>query len=302
MRVNHQHFTRAHIVLALILLVVAVSLVAHTAPSRHRWTPRRVEGRVPSVVSTAQSAPPADHDSDGRIDTQSDTPAMEAARAQGAAAAAFSLGMLETGEYEWSYERLQSLCLDPRLVSPDADLETLRQYDLIYLPVQWAQKDVGEYVTIEAHASAYRTYVQDGGMLFVDQPNPYQQPDERVSPGLLPYPITFYNPFDAGDYPPAVVNPHHPVTHGVPANDLPFPADQMLDVDSRYEVLVQGPSSGAPSLIVGDYGAGRILIQTAHPGNDVSVGHPFSNRAYMQMLAWLGATACPVYLPVVVGG
>lgn len=251
------------------------------------------------VTATTHADAPVDHNKDGRIDVATGVPAVDTASTR--TSASISIGMLETGDYAAPYARLQSLCLEPTLVSPDADLDTLRQYDLLYLPVQWAQKDVGDYATVDARADAYRTYVHDGGMLFVDQPNPYQQAGERITPDLLPYPVTFYNAMDAGDYPPTVVNSNHPVTRGVPAEDLPFPADQMLDVDARYEVLVQGASSGAPSLIVVTYGAGRVLIQTAHPGKSELIGHPIGSRAYMQMLAWLGAHACPVYLPVVAG-
>lgn len=66
---------------------------------------------------------------------------------------------------------------------------------------------------------------------------------------------------------------------------MPFPADQMLDVDPHYEILAIGSVTGSASLVIDEYGAGRILVQTGHPAT-TSI-YPFSDEAYIRMVNWL---------------
>ncbi len=119
-----------------------------------------------------------------------------------------NIGMIETGgPWLWTYERLDSLGFDVSPLSPDSGLSVFRQYDVVLLPVSWAQADDGVYDAVEAHAADYLAYVQEGGGLVVEQPNPYRQPHGRVTPTLLPYPMTFYYANEYYDYPPIVVDP-----------------------------------------------------------------------------------------------
>lgn len=196
-----------------------------------------------------------------------------------------SIGMIETGEWSDPKGRLEKLGYDVTLIPPTSGIDTFRDYDVIYLPLQWASAVIGDYATIEAHASDYQQFVQEGGGLFVDQPNPYKQPGDQVTPTLLPYPITFYNWYEEADWPPIIVNPDHYITEGLSPDEMPFPADQMISVDPTYEILAEGAYTHSPSLVVTEFGKGRILVQTAHPG--YTAIHPFSDEVYTRMVDWV---------------
>lgn len=96
--------------------------------------------------------------------------------------------MVWTANYVIPLARLRRLGDSVDLIPSTSGLSTFQQYDIVYLPEEWAQAGSGAYDIIEAHASEYREYVYRGGGLFIDQPNPYQQPDDTVIPSLLPYP------------------------------------------------------------------------------------------------------------------
>lgn len=198
----------------------------------------------------------------------------------------YSIGMITTGDYQIPRNRLISLGYSVDLISPTSGISIFQLYDIVYLPQSWTQADIGDYETIEAQANDYHNYVYQGGRLFVEQPNPYQQPDDTVTPSLLPYPITFYNFYLSSDYPPVIADPNHFITSGLTASEVPFPADQMLNIDPFYHTLVVGGTTGSASLVVGEYGAGRILVQTAHSSGGAI--HPFSDIAYTRMIEWVG--------------
>lgn len=129
-----------------------------------------------------------------------------------------TIGMVATDDYFHPRDRLVSLGFSVDLIPPTSGLDTFQQYDIVYLASGWAQAGTGNYQTIESHASDYRTYVYEGGGLFIDQPNPYKQPNERVTPSLLPYPITFRSSYTSADFPPIIVDPDHFITQGLKAD------------------------------------------------------------------------------------
>ena len=202
-----------------------------------------------------------------------------------------SIGMIETSGYQDPHDRLIGLGYSVSLLPVSADIDTFRQYDIVYLPVGWADGFSGNYSEIEAHAVDYRTYVSEGGGLFIDQPNPFSQPDDSVSPSLLPYPITFYNPYNTSDWPPIIVNPDHYITSGLSGEDMPGPADQITVIDPAYEVLVRGQTTNSPSLAVVEYGQGRIVVQTDHSGTS-----HFSDEVYRRMIEWVSSNVDTVDL------
>lgn len=194
-----------------------------------------------------------------------------------------SIGMIHTGrsnqQLPYPYTRLTDLGYQVTLILPASDLAIFQNYDIIYLPTNWADAMTGHRETIESHASEYQTYVNQGGCLFVEQPN------YSFSTSVLPYPITFYNGYDSGDWPPVIVNPKHEITQGLPENEMPGPADQMPNVAPEYEILVKGRNTGSPSLVVSTYGLGKILVHSAHPSSTAL--NPFSDRVYQRMIEWL---------------
>ena len=207
-----------------------------------------------------------------------------------------SIGMIKATSSEntppiYPYNRLIGLGYEVTFLETTADVNDFRQYDIVYLPVGWAEAYFSDdYSVIESNAGDYKTYVNEGGGLFVDQPNPFTQPGDSVTPTVLPYTITFYNPYDQADWPPIIVNPDHFITHGLPRDEMPGPSDQITAIDSAYAVLVRGQATNSPSLVVAEYGQGRILVQTAHPSYS-----GFSDEVYHRMVEWVSSKAGATY-------
>jgi hypothetical protein len=185
------------------------------------------------------------------------------------------------------------------LIPREAGIETFRRYDIVYIPVGWAQSSYGDYDVLEEHADDYHTYVNEGGGLFIDQPNPYGQPGGIVTPNLLPLPITFNYQYNLNESPLVIVDTNHDITKNLPPEDMPYPADQLTNVDPAYQILVKGNATNSPSLVVGQYGNGRILVQAGHPSP--TAYNPFSDEIYNRMVKWVAGNNCrynaQVFLP-----
>ncbi len=193
------------------------------------------------------------------------------------------IGLIRVGGYVDTFNRLDSLNYSVKLLPADAGLADFRKYDVVYLPTGWAAWNA-PYPDIEKNAPQYHQYVHEGGSLVVEQPNPNGQPDESVSPALLPYPITFYNLYDSDDWPPIIVDQQHPITQGLEREDMPGPADQIKQIDAAYEVLVRGLATNSPSIATARYGQGRIVILTDNSSRDAE--HPFSDIVIRRIIDW----------------
>lgn len=159
--------------------------------------------------------------------------------------------------------------------------DTVDEYRVLALPSGWAQ---WHYPVFEECAGAFRAYVEGGGGLLVCQPNPFQHPNEECRPALLPYPITFHNWYEDADAQRVNATHEHYITEDLPAEDLPFPADRMSDVDPRYQVLALGGRTESPSLVVAEHGRGRIVVQTANEAPGAKV--PFPDRTLLRLALW----------------
>jgi phosphatidylserine/phosphatidylglycerophosphate/cardiolipin synthase-like enzyme len=194
-----------------------------------------------------------------------------------------SIGMIQAGAYTIPRDRLTALGFSVTVIPPTSNLLAFQEYDVIYLPLAWAGASGSDYQVIESHASDYHAYVDGGGGLFVEQPNPCGHPGDQATPASLPYPITFICPYNPDDDP-LIVDPNHFITDGLASAEMPTPYDQMTNLDPAYHVLVVGHITGSPSLVVADYGAGRVLVETAHPGyGAIKV---FSDEVYRRMINW----------------
>jgi hypothetical protein len=169
------------------------------------------------------------------------------------------VGVVELGQFQHALLALRHVGIDGDLIPPSSTTEAMRPYDVIWLATGWAEY-VYSYGQIADHPGDFLTYVQDGGGLFVEQPNPFGHPENTLSPALLPYPITIRSQYDPLDWPPILVDPAHPITEGLANTDMPFPADQVVVADAAYTILVRGGKTQSPSLLVAEYGAGRIVI------------------------------------------
>lgn len=176
-------------------------------------------------------------------------------------------------------DRLKKLDFQVTVVPwTDFDPATVKDADVIFLPTFWAG-DERFYQHFEGKAEAVRKFVERGGGLIVCQPNANQ-----CTPTLLPYPITFRNGYDSTE--PARINlaPDHFITEDLRDDEMPFPADPILKIDPRYQVLAKQKSTGFPSLAVTNYGDGRIVVQTANESYAATI--PIGDEILRRMITW----------------
>ena len=242
---------RALTLVLLVTLVAALSAALAAAPLRPAWAARP-----------------------GRLDLAQTTPVPF-----------IRIGMLQTGQYDSPYNRLTDFGFSVTLLPTTSGLAEFQAYDIVYLPVNWAHAASGDLAALEEHAQDYRDYVSGGGGLLIDQPNPFDQPDNKARPTLLPYAVTFDSGYTNNDHPPTILDPLHYLTADLLPEDLPFPCDTLTDVATEYDILVVGRQTGHPSLLIAEYGAGRVLIQAATPLRSFS--KPFSDEAYVRMVRWV---------------
>jgi hypothetical protein len=234
-----------------------------------------LDGYHPPVISGSSGTPSAGI-------TVTSTPTVEKANFSNQ-----TIGLIQVGNsYEGTFDRLDALGFAVELLPPGSGLETFMQYRIIYLPTGWAEQgNDSDFQAIEARAKDYLAYLEAGGSVLVEQPNPYERPDNSVTPSILPYPITFENFYDKNDWPPVIVNPDHFITNGLAEDEMPGPSDRMVEIDPAYEILVRGRSTNSPSLAVATIGNGRILI-LADTSNPKAL-RPFGDEVFRRMIEWL---------------
>ena len=124
----------------------------------------------------------------------------------------------------------------------------------------------------------------------MDQPNPFGRPNDTVTPTALPYSVTFTSPYTSSDWPPRVVVSDHYITTGRAGSEMPGPADQITAFSTSYDVLVEGRVTGSPSLLVADYGQGRVVIQTDNSDYG-SLNGDISDEVFIRMIEWVSTNA-----------
>ena len=71
---------------------------------------------------------------------------------------------------------------------------------------------------------------------------------------------------------------------------MPGPADQITAFSTSYDVLVEGRVTGSPSLLVADYGQGRVVIQTDNSDYG-SLNGDISDEVFIRMIEWVSTNA-----------
>ena len=203
--------------------------------------------------------------------SQEQSPVADGSRIN--ASRSIAVGVLPFGAYKDTITRLERIGCEAVLLEMDAGLERLRTVDVVFLPTHCG--DPGPH---RGKAADYHKFIREGGGLIVSQPNI----DGTLN--LLPYPITFINSY-IKDEARTAEQPDHPIIAGMAAEALPFPADRVKDVDERYRVLVTGVRSKSPSLLVAEFGSGRIVVQTASEASFAST--PFPDRLLVGMIEWV---------------
>ena len=158
----------------------------------------------------------------------------------------------------------------------------------MYIPYGWASYGDEQYQQIESDSQIVRDYVNQGGGLFIEQPNPYRNgKDETVTPEILPYPITFNNT------PPKFmlkyIDNDHPVTAGLTMKSVPFSGDSLLYIAPEYRVLIKGVTPESSPLLVALYGKGKILVCTHSASKQAT--HPTDDEIFIRMINWLARKA-----------
>lgn len=156
--------------------------------------------------------------------------------------------------------------------------DSFKDVDVLYLATQWAEAEAFEH--FEGLRDAIQSFVKNGGGLVVGQPN--RNPDCVLR--LLPFPIKFQNAYDGSQPERINLKPDHFITLKLPVEEMPFPADLILEIDERYTILAKQKSTGSPSLAVTGLGDGRIVIHTANESPKVGL----SDRILRRMVLWAG--------------
>lgn len=165
-------------------------------------------------------------------------------------------------------------------INPDS----LSKYDIIYLSEDWATNTVPVYENISKNAGKYLTFIENGGGLFIEQPNPYDRlPDGKITLDFLPIPVTIsarWTPESA-----IILNSSHYITSGIDSTDMPIPADQIDNLNPEYTLLAKGDKTGYPALFIHEYGKGKILFSM---GSASYTAHQvYSETVHIKMLSWL---------------
>ena len=197
-----------------------------------------------------------------------------------------SIGMLDTLEFQSSFDRLASMGYKQiKLLTPPLTKDALKSIDILYLPVSWAQFGGEKYNNIENSYEVIHEFIDNGGGIFVEQPNPYKNGSKQtVTPKILPYEITFS--YQASPYELLGVDKVHPITKDIRDYYLPYPADDILYASPRYGYLIKGVDPKTSPLLYAEYGRGRIIICTHNPNRKMQLPAT-SDEIFIRMLNWL---------------
>jgi len=175
------------------------------------------------------------------------------------------------------------------IISKYSGLEDFSAFDMIYLPASWASSN-GDPDSILIQAESYKQYVENGGGLVVEQPNPHKYNNGMINVTLLPVAVTFTSGYNQNDFPARIADTTHYLTKGLTSFDMPFPADQVVNLDTTYyHLLAFGKYTKTPSLFVKEYGSGKILVQTSTLTN--GNGYKLSDTLAVRMINWLTPNA-----------
>lgn len=173
-------------------------------------------------------------------------------------------------------------------------------YDLLVLMPCWAYSSEAT-ATLDRHAKVFHEYIKQGGGLLVFQPNPMDNYPEAIdkdfaaqglkklglsAPKLLPQPATFYNWYNVEEA--RRTDAKHPITEGLQDSQMPFPADQIVDLAKDYAVLARGTKSGSPSLAAGTFGEGRVVLIVCNVNGDQVSRQERRSDVVARAILWAG--------------
>jgi hypothetical protein len=179
--------------------------------------------------------------------------------------------------------RLNRIGAEFRYIPPNAPLEDLRRFDVLYFPRGW-----GGLSGLASLADVYRKYVEGGGGLLFAEPEVDGDSETQPALKLLPFPVTVSSRGAVGGqsvraYPPGKP---HVLLKDTEVSDLPYPYDAFTEVDPRWRVLAAAQSEPKQAtLLAAEVGEGRILVHSDF--DDYGHKHFLSDRFVVRMLKWL---------------
>jgi len=224
-----------------------------------------------SLILVAGVAMAADSDRDGLDDAI-------AAPAPAPTLDAGEIAVVDTGSGTVAnfVDRLTGLGYTVVTIPMNSGVDVLLEYSLVILPTSHASND--SYANFDGLADDYHTYVSSGGGLWISQPNPFDRPGGQDVITWAPYALTVASAYTLDDCPPVIVDATHCITEGLPDTQFSFPADQVVDMGPEWQVLVEGPATGSPGILVAEYGEGKVLVELAHPSGSASC--PIDDAAF----------------------
>jgi hypothetical protein len=226
----------------------------------------------------------------GIVDAQSDAPSAPEDAGPPPPNGPIRVAVLDVdpGHCRARMERVVEQLSEPLAVIPlESELDVLADYDLVILCAGWAY-DRAKRARVLERASTTQAYVEQGGGFLMFQPNDI----DAVNIDLVQYWFKDYAGFTYHDDPEIHVH-DHPVTSGLVAEDAPYPTDQILDMDPRWNVLARGSRTHNPSLLVGEHSGrervGRFALDLDNPINE---SYPeqkphHSDRLLQRLSSWL---------------
>jgi len=172
-----------------------------------------------------------------------------------------TVGIVNVGEVNDYLPWLTQLGYSYSLIPVDSNYAILSQYALVLLPATHGQEQ--GYDFLAKRSGDYHQYVNDGGCLYVGQPNPYQQP-----PAIpwVPYLLELDAVYSSNPCSRYITDPYHCMTAGLFAGDLPQAYDTVLALGPEWEVLVRETGTEKPCLFTSHYGAGHVVVDLGSPG------------------------------------
>ena len=77
----------------------------------------------------------------------------------------------------------------------------------------------------------------------------------------------------------------HYLTEDLKPNELPFPHDQIKKLDrQKYQVLAMGARTESPSLVVTQWGKGRVVVLTG--AENAGSQNPVGDKILKRIITW----------------
>ena len=172
--------------------------------------------------------------------------------------------------------RLANLGYTATLIDPTSNLAALSAYDMVILPVSHAS--ISWYSNFDALADDYKQFVDNGGCLYLGQPNPINAPNLIT---WVPYVLKLDFQFTFTTCTRDILDTSACVTQGLTGDDVPWPAETPLEIGPEWTVVEE--SAGVAGLLVATYGAGHINVDMGHPSSQV--GCPYSDAGFAKMVS-----------------